>query len=301
MRVAASPEGAYGAAVPLAGVAGLASAYDGFIVDQWGVLHDGTRAYAGAIECLERLRAAGKRVVILSNTGRGEEEVAAIMAGMGIEPRLYERCITAGQDLREALARRSHPFHARLGRRCYAFTRAGDASLLEGLGLELVSEVGAADFLAVLGIDSPGRTLADYEPELAAAAARRLPMLCGNPDVTRPSPQGLLDAAGVLARRYEALGGDVFHHGKPHAAIYASCVEALAGCGRDRIVAVGDSIEHDVLGATGFGLRCAFVTGGIHAPALQAPWGEMPSPTAWRSFIEHAPARPDYLLAAFTW
>jgi HAD superfamily hydrolase (TIGR01459 family) len=146
--------------VPLAGVSALAREHDGFIVDQWGVLHDGTRAYPGAIECLARLRAAGKRVVILSNTGRGEDEVADIMAGMGIARDSYDRCITAGQHAREALAQRRLAFHARLGRRCYAFTRAGDASLLDGLGLELVDAVEAADFLAVLGIDSPERVKA---------------------------------------------------------------------------------------------------------------------------------------------
>ena len=52
------------------GMAEVASRYDGFLVEQWGVLHDGTTPYPGAIACLERLRAVGKRVVLLSNSGR---------------------------------------------------------------------------------------------------------------------------------------------------------------------------------------------------------------------------------------
>ena len=297
----ASPEAAYGGVTALEGVAALAREHDAFIVDQWGVLHDGTLAYPGAIDCLERLRSAGKGVVILSNTGRDETQVAEVMARMGIAPSLYDRCITAGGDARRALARRTSAFHARLGRRCLAFTREGDTSVIQGLGLELVGEVRDADFLLVLGIDSPRRTLADYEPALAEGAARRLPMVCANPDFTRPSPQGLLDAAGVLARRYEALGGEVFYHGKPHPAIYESCLEAFAGCPRGRIVAVGDSVEHDVLGAQRAGLRCAFSAGGIHAAELEASWGRLPAPRAWRRLIEGAVARPDYLLPAFVW
>ena len=42
-------------AIPiLAGVGELADAYDGFIVDVWGVLHDGVTPYPGAIDALNQ-------------------------------------------------------------------------------------------------------------------------------------------------------------------------------------------------------------------------------------------------------
>ncbi|HUP96598.1 MAG TPA: TIGR01459 family HAD-type hydrolase [Usitatibacter sp.] len=284
----------------LPGVAALARDYDAFILDQWGILHDGERPYPGAIECLERLRASGKRIVVLSNSGRREEENLRVMAGMGFERRLFDRCISAGEDAREALERRSHPFHAALGRRYYAFTRDDNVSLLEGLPFERVVRVEDADFVIVIGIDSPPKVVADYEGELAAGAARRLPMLCANPDVIRPSPTGVLDAPGALAQRYERLGGEVFYHGKPYPAIYDSCVAALADY-HGRIVAVGDAIETDVLGATRAALPCAFVAGGIHADELGIRWGQMPEPRAWQRLLDGAVARPQYLLATFRW
>src|SRR5438105_1149992 len=141
--------------------------------------------------------------------------------------------------------------------------------LHDGLPLERVARVEDADFLMVIGIDSPRLGVADYETWLAAGAARRLPMICANPDITRVSPDGLVDAPGALARRYEELGGEVSYHGKPHPAIYESCLEALSGCTRERVIAIGDSIEHDVLGAQGVGLSCAFVAGGIHVADLE--------------------------------
>jgi HAD superfamily hydrolase (TIGR01459 family) len=299
--VAASPDGACAGAIAVAGVSALARDFDGFILDQWGILHDGTRPYAGAIECLERLRAAGKHVVILSNSGRREAENIRLMASMGFDPRLFDRFVAAGEDAREAIAQRRTLFHARLGRRYFAFTRDGNASLLDGIGLERVGSVDAAEFLMVIGIDSPRLAIADYEPALAAGAALGLPMVCANPDLTRVSPEGLVDAPGLLARRYEELGGEVFYHGKPHPPIYQSCLEALAGCERSRVVAVGDSLEHDVLGAARVGLASAFVAGGIHAQDLGIAWGESPQPAAWRAFLDAAPARPGYLLATFTW
>ncbi|MEO5676001.1 MAG: TIGR01459 family HAD-type hydrolase [Usitatibacter sp.] len=297
----ASPEPAYAGVIAFSGIAALAREFDGFIVDQWGVLHDGTTPYPGAIDCLAQLRRAGKQVVVLSNSGRRNAENVRLMADMGFDPSLVDRFVGAGEDAREAIAKRASPFHARLGRRYYAFTRDDNVSLMEGLGVERVAGVDDADFLAVIGIDSPRLTLADYEPALAAGAARRLPMICANPDIVRPSPEGLLPAPGALAQRYEQLGGEVFYHGKPHAAIYESCLQALSGIPRDKVVTVGDSIEHDVLGSIRAGLRSAFVAGGIHVEDLGAPWGTLPQPPAWRHFLDGAIARPDYLVPAFVW
>lgn len=280
----------------------LARDHDGFIVDQWGVMHDGTRPYPGAVDCLERLHAAGKHVVVLSNTGRPKAENIRMLAEMGFDARHFDRFVAAGEDARDAIERRSTPFHARLGRRYYAFTRGDDdASLAEGIGVERVRRIADADFVIVIGIDSPRRSVADHEPELAAAAAKGLPMVCANPDIVRPSPQGLLPAPGALARRYEELGGEVFYHGKPHAAIYESCLRALPGVARERVVCVGDSIEHDILGASRAGLKSALVTGGIHGEELGATRGELPTAVNFRGFLAAAPARPDYLVPAFIW
>lgn len=296
----ASPEAAP-AAEALAGVAALADRFDGFIVDQWGVLHDGSRPYPGALDCLERLRAAGKGIVVLSNSGRREDANVRLMEEMGFPPRLFDRVVSAGEDAREAIVARATPFHARLGRRCHAFTRAGDRSILEGIGIDFVDAVGEADFLAAIGIDSPRRNLPDYEEELRAGIARGLPMICANPDISRFHGGRLVDATGVLARRYEALGGEVFYHGKPWPAIYASCLAALPACGPGRVVAVGDSIEHDVLGAERAGLPCAFVEGGIHAEELGIAPGGQADGAAWAAFERRAVARPRFRVPAFAW
>ena len=276
------------------------AAYDGYILDQWGVLHDGTYPYAGAVECLQRLRAAGKRIVVLSNSSRRETENLALMERMGFDTRLIDRFVSAGEDAHCALQTRTQAFHRRLGQRCYAFTRGGDHSHFDDIGLEFVDRVEDADFLAVIGNDSPQRTLADYEGELQSAFGRRLPMICANPDTARFTPSGLIEAPGVLARRYEELGGDVYYHGKPYPGIYTACLEAL-GCDPRKIIAIGDSVEHDVLGASRVGLTSALIPGGVHGPELGVTWGGLPTPEAWSAFSASAPAQPGYLLAAFRW
>lgn len=279
-------------------VSSFAGAFDGYILDQWGVLHDGTRPYPGAAECLQRLRAAGKRIVVLSNSSKREAESLGLMARMGFDTRCIDRFVSAGEEARRALQARADAFHRGLGERCYPFTRGGDRSLLENLGLRFVDEVAEADFLAVIGSDAPRRLLADYEPQLREGLALALPMICANPDTARFTPQGLTEGQGVLALRYQALGGQVFFHGKPHAPIYRACLEAL-GCASDKVVAIGDSVDHDVLGASRVGIRSALIPGGVHAAELGVNWGGMPAPQAWQRFAARAPARPDYLLAAF--
>lgn len=292
--------GGFAGVVPVASLAPLAAAFEGFILDQWGVLHDGTHPYPGAAECLARLRASGKRIVVLSNSAKREADNLRLMKRMGFDTGLIDRLVSAGEDARNALEFPMEPFHMGLGRRCYVFTRDGDRSLLEGIGLDLVETVQGADFLAVIGTDSPRRNVADYEAELRIGISRGLPMVCANPDLARFAPAGLIEAAGVLAQRYEALGGAVFYHGKPYPPIYRSCLAAL-GCTPDKVLAIGDSMEHDMLGASRVGIRSALIPGGVHAPEIGIAWGQLPEPERWQAFAANAPALPQYLLSAFNW
>ena len=291
----------FGGVAPAYALSALAALYEGFILDQWGVLHDGAQPYPGAIECLRRLHATGKPIVVLSNSSKRESENLALMASMGFDPAWLVCFVAAGEEARLALAARTDAFHAALGRRCYAFTRGGDRSLIEGIGLEFVERVEHADFLAVIGSDSPRRNLASYEAELQTGIALGMPMVCANPDLARITPHGLIEAQGVLARRYEALGGMVYYHGKPHLPIYRSCLQALGGCAPAHVLAIGDSVEHDILGAARAGIASALIPGVVHAEALGVAWGELPLPGRWRRFSAAAPATPDHLLAAFRW
>jgi HAD superfamily hydrolase (TIGR01459 family) len=246
------------------GLAAVASRYDGFLLDQWGVLHDGVRPYPGAVAALKALRSAGKRVIILSNSGRLGTENAAQLAKLGFARELYDDVVSAGDDAREALIARDEPFHRALGRRCLLLAREGERHLAEGLGLKLVDDVEAADFILLMTMDPPRQSVAGWMGLLRAASARRLPMVCANPDLHRASPDGgLQEAPGLVARAYEQLGGTVRYHGKPQPRIYRSCLTRL-GLDRSRVVAIGDSLEHDIAGAEAAGIDSVFIGGGIH-------------------------------------
>ena len=222
------------------GLADLASRYRGFIVDQWGVLHDGARPYADAFDCLVRLREAGKRIVLLSNSGKRTSVNRARLAEIGIDAALYDALVTSGEATWRALAERTEPFFAALGRRCILWSRAGDRSTVAGLPLDVVERVDDAEFLLLAGVEDDAR-LEDFGAELEAAAARGLPMVCANPDIVAVLPDGGFGMApGAVAHHYEQLGGRVGYVGKPHRPIYQACLEALGDGPRTEVLTIGE-------------------------------------------------------------
>jgi HAD superfamily hydrolase (TIGR01459 family) len=285
----------------LQGVADVIDRYDALLLDQWGVVHDGAKPYPGVVDCLERLRAAGKTVVILSNSGRSGEENARLIVRMGIGRGLFGEVVSAGDDARDAILNSADPFYRALGRRCLVLAREHDGHLVDGLGLEVVTDAERAEFLFALSIDAPRQSVRGWEPVLIRAAARGLPMVCGNPDLAQVTPAGtLLEATGLLAIRYAELGGTVRSHGKPSPRIYETCLRRLP-CPRERIVAIGDSLPHDVLGASGAGLASILIAGGVHREALGVAFGESPDPARCAALFRQTGAVPDHVLPSFRW
>lgn len=288
-------------AVPtLAGLSEVADRYDGFIVDLWGVLHDGIAPYPGAVDCLGQLKRRGKRIALLSNAPRRAEAVAERCAEIGIAPDLYDHLLTSGEEVWRHLKERADPWYARLGRRVCHLGPARDRGLLDGLDLE-ETPVGAADFILATGLDGPAESVADYELALEGGAARRIPLICANPDleVVRGGVREL--CAGALAARFAELGGEVRYHGKPYPSVYESCFERLGLADKGRILAIGDSLRTDIAGANGVGIDSVLVTGGIHAEELAAVPGAAADPLRLAEACARAKQRPTASMPAFTW
>ena len=220
---------------------------------------------------------------------------------MGFDRAHFSEVVSAGDDARDAVLTSADPFYRGLGKRCLVLARERDTDLVDGLGLEVVTDVAQADFLFALSIDAPRQSVRGWEAVLTRAAARGLPMVCGNPDLAQVTPEGtLLEAVGLLAVRYAELGGQVRSHGKPSPRIYENCLMRMS-CPRERIVAVGDSLQHDVLGASGVGLASVLVAGGVHRAALGVAFGESPDPARCAALFAEAGAVPEYVVPSFRW
>lgn len=285
----------------LTGLGEIAPHYDGFILDLWGVLHDGSAPFPGVLEALGALRAADKRIAVLSNAPRRAALVAARMTEIGIPPALYDFVHSSGEEAWQHLARRDDPFYAALGRRCYHMGPARDDNMLDGIDLVRVPDIATAEFILNTGPSEWDETVAQYEPLLRAALARDLPMICANPDLLVIHQGHRSICAGAVAQRYEALGGRVRWHGKPCPSVYATCFARLGIAARRRILAVGDSLRTDIAGANTAGIDSLLVTGGIHAEEFALGPGEQPDLERLAAGIAASGHSPSAVVARFRW
>jgi len=248
----------------LAGMSALAEAFDGYILDLWGVLHDGVQAYPHALDCLTRLRAAGKRILILSNAPRRASEVAGRCTEMGLTADTYDLLMSSGEDTWRHLDQRPDDWYRALGKRCYHLGPDRDAGMREGLDYRFVDDLSEADFILNTGALGQADTSETHTAFLGSALALGLPMICANPDYVVMRGGAIEICAGTIARCYEEMGGAVRYHGKPHGGIYRTCLGLFEGIAPERILAVGDSVRTDVAGAQAMGLQAVFITSGIH-------------------------------------
>ncbi len=240
----------------------IADRYDAILCDVWGVIHNGRRIFPAAADALVRLRRAGKRVILLTNVPKPRGPIPGQLDRLGFPRGGYDAIVTSGDAIRAELAKRAPGPMYKIG-------PASDRSLWEGLGLEF-AELQDARFVGISGLNDYAETPADYSEILRLARARGLDLLCANPDIVVRVGEQLIWCAGAIARDYEALGGRVVMAGKPHAPIYELAYAELArGTDRSRILAIGDGIGTDVIGANAQGLDCLFIASGMHGEALR--------------------------------
>jgi HAD superfamily hydrolase (TIGR01459 family) len=248
----------------------IAERYDGFIIDLWGVVHNGVRPYPGVLNCLANLRALGKPVVFLSNAPRRAASVAKALATMGIGPDLYTAIMSSGEAVHLALRDRTDEF-AQLGETFIHLGPERDRDIFETLPLTQVENPAEAGFLLNTGPDDllGAQDPAPYSPILEACLRARLAMVCANPDLEVIRDGVRILCAGALAETYRAAGGQVIQRGKPDPAIYIPTL-ALLGTPRTRTLALGDSLRTDIAGAVAAGIDSCWVLTGINTDPSEA-------------------------------
>ena len=253
----------------LAGFARLAARYDGFILDLWGVIHDGVNAFPHAVDTLRQLRDAGKRTLLLSNVPRPNEAVRTMMRRMGIEDALYTDIMTSGEAVRRSLIDPPDAWWANLGQRMYHLGPERDRPVYEGLPITVVDRPSEAGFMLNTGPDDHRNPsdMAEFEADLREAAKHGLKMICANPDLVVIRGGVRVLCAGSLAVRYRELGGEVRSLGKPEPEVYRPILQQM-GLPANRVLAVGDSLHTDIAGATRVGIASCWVLDGIHGASL---------------------------------
>jgi HAD superfamily hydrolase (TIGR01459 family) len=267
----------------------LSQQFDAFLVDQFGVLLDGTAAYPFAPAALARLAATGKPVILLSNSGRRSAPNAARLVDLGFSRGSFAMVMSSGEAAFSAL---QHRIGRTLSRdaRVWLHGRDEGTDQVAGLDLTLTDHPAEADLLLLAGSRGDVMTLTDYQHLLAPAARAAIPMLCTNPDLQMLTPLGRRFGAGRIAESYQEMGGAVEWIGKPYPLIYAEAARHLPGIPAARVLCIGDSPAHDVLGGARAGHATALVCTGLHADLTD---------DARLALCEKEGAMPDFIIPAF--
>ena len=235
---------------------GLDPRYRLVLCDVWGVIHNGVEIYPGAARRLQQWRSERRCVILATNAPRTADAVKQQLERLGLCGDAYDFIATSGEAGIEALNR--------VGRPVGFIGTAGDREVLEGRGVRL-AENDVFTELACTGTREGEPDPQGYRAELELFAKRRVLMHCLNPDrvVVRG---GIPEAcAGAIADLYEKLGGPVTWYGKPFRAIYDHALQLAGNPPKDEVLAVGDGLQTDILGAALMGFDAVFVTGGIHS------------------------------------
>jgi HAD superfamily hydrolase (TIGR01459 family) len=284
------------------GLAALGADYDAFVIDLWGVIHDGVTLYPGVIEALQGLAATGKPYVMLTNAPRRAAALNRAVLKMGMPAGLCDAIMSSGEATHLALRdMASDPFFAGVGPRCLHIGPARDENLFDGLTLERVKDAAGADLIVNTGPWEDDETVADYEDVLQAGAAADLPMVCANPDLEVIRGGKRVICAGALALRYEELGGRVRWYGKPHRPIYETSFRLLGIDDPRRALAIGDSLRTDIAGAAACGMDSVLVLGGLHGAELAGPDGRAGAETRIAARCAEAGLAPVAAIERFIW
>ncbi|RWC44766.1 MAG: TIGR01459 family HAD-type hydrolase [Mesorhizobium sp.] len=268
----------------LDGIGPLAERYQVFLLDQFGVLHDGQQPYPGAVAALSALKRAGKTVVLISNSGKRARPNESRLMKLGFEPGSWDHFVSSGEVAWRSFNDMAASGKLRPGTKCLLISRDNDRTAIEGLPFVLTEAGEDAELVLISASEGDRYDLDHYRRLLAPAAARQVPSFCTNPDRIMLTAVGPRFGAGEIADLYESLGGSVTRIGKPYKAIFDAALALVGEPERSTVVCVGDSVEHDISGGNSAGIATALVLSGILAdtPNLAAVFNEQ---QAWPDYI----------------
>jgi HAD superfamily hydrolase (TIGR01459 family) len=226
------------------------------LCDIWGVVHDGVRLYPGAADRLLQWRGEGRTVVLVTNAPRTAEAVEEQLHRLGLTAEAWNGIATSGEAGIAEITSRGRPVG-------FIGTRA-DRIILEERGVQTV-EGGEFTELACTGLDDDRRHVEDYRAQLEELADRDVLLHCLNPDRIVVRGGASEPCAGALADIYLGLGGRVTWYGKPFPAIYDYALGLAGRPPASQVLAIGDGLSTDIVGAAKQGFDAIFVAGGIHA------------------------------------
>ena len=225
--------------------------YDTFVIDLWGVVHNGMALNPKAIKTIEQLNNNSKKIVFLSNAPRPSSKVIDFLLKMNMDRKYLSNVMTSGEAAMHAINKN------KFGKSFYHLGPPRDISVFEKVK-DNKTDLGSCDFILCTGLfDEHENDLEYYKNFLKKYISKKL--VCTNPDLTvhRGNIEEL--CAGSVAKVFEELGGEVVYFGKPHREVYKMCFNS-----NEKVLAIGDNLRTDIKGANNLNIDCLFICDGVH-------------------------------------
>lgn len=238
--------------------------YDSFILDVWGVIHDGRKVYPGVKEVLKEFDKMKKPYFFLSNSPRPSLVTFQKFQEIGLDFVKKEQITTSGDFFLYELNSNNRTVFDKLQGKVFVIDENKNMDLLAGQKVNRADKIEDADYILLLSYLDLGQTnLNEHNEVFNKAIELGIPAICPNPDKVATYGSGNIYTVGAFAEHYEKLGGRVYYFGKPYKAVY-EYISKKYGIKSSKTLAVGDAVETDILGAKNFGVDSVFVLGGIH-------------------------------------
>lgn len=270
-----------GASLPIADLSDIEDQFDVFVFDAFGVLNVGETAIEGAALRIEKLRQAGKHIILLTNSAsQPRQKIKEHFSSLGFDFS-FQEIVTSRDILIVALA----DYDPKMSWGVIASDPTSFADLpCQTIPLDStnISDVGGFIFLRITEW-----TEDSHEELINALRAHPRPVLIGNPDLVGPRENSFSRQPGYFAHDiWDRTGIVPQFFGKPYANAFDLVRERLDDqCSGKRVVMAGDTLHTDILGAAAAGFSTALVTGHGVMRGLDV-----------KSCIEASEIRPDFIL-----
>lgn len=246
----------------------ISDKYDVFILDQWGVMHDGYHGYDHAIDAVKHLIYKNKQLIIISNSSKRRISSINRLKDLGFDKNNFIEVMTSGEMIWQELKDFSYKYDFKTKNCFHIFDSSKEDGKDFRIGLEkfkFIDNIKDADFILACTPFQNTKPI-DYIPILKEALEMNLIMFCANPDfvTVEENNDKNIYCMGTIADLYDHMGGKVVILGKPSKEIYLKSCKQLDQINKSKTIAVGDSLDHDILGASNFGVDSVLITSGIH-------------------------------------
>ncbi len=227
------------------------NSFDTFVIDLWGVMHNGIILNHDAMGAVEKLLTNSKKVVFLSNAPRPSENVKKFLRNMNMEEKYLNNIVTSGEAAMHAINSN------RFGSHFYHLGPSRDESIFFDIKKNKTN-INDCDFILCTGLFDEYEDDLNYYKDFLKKYISKI-MICTNPDLIVHRGKNEEYCAGKIAQIFESIGGSVTYFGKPYKEIYKLCFNK-----DEKVLAIGDNLRTDIKGANDLNVDSIFITNGVH-------------------------------------